>query len=177
MNLATRVRSDALDRRTRAQLRRLSVAVAQYAADHGGQLPAVTPLIDPATADRSPAAAEAAVSMAAARNSADVRRCLGWPTSAAPADDPLIDPWGTPIAFMPRQNPLVGMAAGDRPFFVSAGPDRRFLTRADNRYSYDYADDAPAAVAGSGVGGAGGVRSRGAGEQGGEEQGSGGAGG
>jgi hypothetical protein len=29
------------------------------------------------------------------------------------------------------------MALGDRPFFVSAGPDRRFLTREDNLYSYE----------------------------------------
>jgi type II secretory pathway pseudopilin PulG len=49
----------------------------------------------------------------------------------------LRDPWGTPIAYLPRYDPRVGMAAGDRPFFFSAGPDRRFLTREDNVYSYE----------------------------------------
>jgi prepilin-type N-terminal cleavage/methylation domain-containing protein len=47
------------------------------------------------------------------------------------------DTWGTPILFMPRQHPQVGLALGDRFFFVSAGPDRQFLTRGDNLYSYD----------------------------------------
>src|SRR5947208_2853468 len=43
----------------------------------------------------------------------------------------LHDPWGSPIVFMPRQHPLIGLAPIDKPFFFSAGPDRRFLTRDD----------------------------------------------
>jgi type II secretory pathway pseudopilin PulG len=58
----------------------------------------------------------------------------------------LHDPWGSPIVFMPRQHPLIGMAPGDRFFFFSAGPDRRFLTRDDNLYSYEDPPE-PAAVA------------------------------
>ena len=134
VNLANRERSDALDRRTRRQLQRLAVAVGRYAAAHGGALPAVTPLVDP---DPTAELSERAVHSAAVLNADAVRRALGWPPPADPSTDPLADPWGTPIAFMPRQSPLIGMAPGDRFFFVSAGPDRQFLTRADNVYSYD----------------------------------------
>ena len=49
----------------------------------------------------------------------------------------VLDAWGSPIAYMPSQHPLIGMAAGDRSFFFSAGPDRRYLTRQDNLYSYE----------------------------------------
>lgn len=62
------------------------------------------------------------------------------------------DAWGTPVAFV-RRIPVApsggeaeragwaggafGMSPGDAPFFVSAGPDRRFSTRGDNLYSYE----------------------------------------
>ena len=77
----------------------------------------------------------------------------------------LADAWGHPIVFMPDQHPAIGMAPlrtyesnnpqggsatpapGDRDdaatirerssFFVSAGPDGRYLTREDNLYSYE----------------------------------------
>lgn len=49
----------------------------------------------------------------------------------------LRDAWGRPMALMPQQFPAVGMAPDDTPFLVSAGPDGRFLTLADNIYSYD----------------------------------------
>lgn len=49
----------------------------------------------------------------------------------------LHDAWGRPIALLPRQVSAVGMAPEDGPFLVSAGPDGRFLTLADNIYSYD----------------------------------------
>jgi hypothetical protein len=49
----------------------------------------------------------------------------------------LRDVWGVPIVFMPGRHPQVGMAPQDAPFFVSAGPDRRFRTRDDNLYSYE----------------------------------------
>ena len=49
----------------------------------------------------------------------------------------LRDAWGTPIVFMPAMHPAIGMALGNRPFFVSAGPDRKFRTRDDNLYSYE----------------------------------------
>lgn len=49
----------------------------------------------------------------------------------------LRDAWGTPIVFMPAMHPAIGMALGNRPFFLSAGPDRRFRTLEDNLYSYE----------------------------------------
>lgn len=49
----------------------------------------------------------------------------------------LPDAWGTPIVFMPHQHPAVGMAMENRPFFVSAGPDRLFHTPEDNLFSYE----------------------------------------
>jgi hypothetical protein len=53
----------------------------------------------------------------------------------------LRDAWGSPIVFMPGQHSLIGMApsrsGGDEAFFFSAGPDRKYLTREDNLYSYD----------------------------------------
>ncbi len=69
------------------------------------------------------------------------------------------DAWGTPIVFMQAMHPAIGMALENRPFFFSAGPDRKFRTLEDNLYSYEQptAGD-PAAGAGQGQadGGAGG---------------------
>jgi type II secretory pathway pseudopilin PulG len=145
VNLSARLRDDALQRRTRGQLQQLTAAVARYAADHDGRLPEVTPLVDPAAAvvapaDVTPTGDPPAVTERARQNRADVRRALGLGEPAPGGPDPLTDPWGSPIVLLPRQNPAIGMAPGDRFFFVSAGPDRRFLTRADNLYSYDYVD-------------------------------------
>ena len=47
------------------------------------------------------------------------------------------DAWGNPVGFLPSQNPRIGMAPQNQPFFFSAGPDGRFLTRQDNLYSYE----------------------------------------
>ena len=49
----------------------------------------------------------------------------------------LRDAWGTPLVFMPGQHPAIGMALGNKPFFFSAGPDRKFRTLEDNLYSYE----------------------------------------
>lgn len=54
-----------------------------------------------------------------------------------PQTPSLRDAWGTPIVFIPRTHPILGMAPRDAPFFLSAGPDRKFLTLADNLYSYE----------------------------------------
>lgn len=54
-----------------------------------------------------------------------------------PMTPSLRDAWGTPIVFIPRTHPILGMAPRDAPFFLSAGPDRKFLTLADNLYSYE----------------------------------------
>jgi hypothetical protein len=47
------------------------------------------------------------------------------------------DAWGMPIVFMPRMHRQIGMAPGQPWFFFSAGPDRQYLTRDDNQYSYE----------------------------------------
>jgi hypothetical protein len=47
------------------------------------------------------------------------------------------DAWGTPIVFMPSMHRQIGMAPGQEWFFFSAGPDRQYLTRDDNQYSYE----------------------------------------
>jgi type II secretory pathway pseudopilin PulG len=53
----------------------------------------------------------------------------------------LRDAWGSPIVFMPAAHRWIGIAPteGDEDayFFFSAGPDRKFLTRDDNLYSYE----------------------------------------
>lgn len=55
-----------------------------------------------------------------------------------PYDDGTVrDAWGTPIVFMPAMHRLIGMAPGNDWFFFSAGPDRQYLTRGDNQYSYE----------------------------------------
>jgi type II secretory pathway pseudopilin PulG len=46
------------------------------------------------------------------------------------------DAWGSPIVFMSQMNPVIGMNPKGW-FFFSAGPDRQYLTREDNLYSYD----------------------------------------
>lgn len=59
------------------------------------------------------------------------------PPSFFAEDDTLSDAWGTPIVFMPGLHPAVGMAMQNRPFFLSAGPDRLFRTQEDNLFSYE----------------------------------------
>ena len=46
------------------------------------------------------------------------------------------DAWGSPIVFMPRDHPAIGMAAKGW-FFLSAGPDRQYTSKQDNIYSYE----------------------------------------
>jgi hypothetical protein len=55
----------------------------------------------------------------------------------------LHDAWGGPVVFMTHQHPSIGMAPGDRPFFFSAGPDGRYLSREDNLYSYESGQELP----------------------------------
>jgi len=61
------------------------------------------------------------------------------------------DAWGNAVAYLPHQNPSIGMASQNQPFFFSAGPDGRYLTRQDNLYSYEqlrsgFMTDLPAPV-------------------------------
>jgi hypothetical protein len=141
-NLARSVRVGSATEVTKDLLRKLDDAVGRYQRRTGG-LPVVTPLI-PTTG----AAQEAAIRRNAARNNKEIVAALranGDLDGAALADLPvtlysdgqLRDAWGSPIVFLPRFDRLIGMALKDRPFFVSAGPDRKFLTLEDNFYSYE----------------------------------------
>ena len=49
----------------------------------------------------------------------------------------LRDPWGTPIVYMAPHSANIGIAPQNRRFFLSAGPDRSFITLVDNLYSYE----------------------------------------
>ena len=49
----------------------------------------------------------------------------------------LRDAWGSPLVFMPSGALNVTIAPQNRPFFFSAGPDRKFATVVDNLYSYE----------------------------------------
>ncbi len=139
VSLARYVRSRSAEDLTRDLLARLDRTMAQYVQRAGGLPPVGFP---PADLDE-PAIGRWAM----AANVQFVRSLRGqMDLSAGPLaelpifiyDQRLIrDTWGTPVLFMPRQHPQIGLALGDRFFFVSAGPDRQFLTRDDNLYSYD----------------------------------------
>lgn len=163
IDLANRVRRDSSQRLTRQLLRQCMNLMTDYVARNGGALPPITPLLSAAGAVPD----EASLQQAAARNNADFVRVLrgslppGAPPVGSAAAEPasggpaigafaglplglfdertLHDPWGSPIVFMPHQNPLIGLAPGDAFFFFSAGPDRQYLTRQDNLYSYEAA--------------------------------------
>jgi type II secretory pathway pseudopilin PulG len=49
----------------------------------------------------------------------------------------LRDAWGSPVALVPSASAKLGAAPGNAPFFMSAGPDRKYLTLSDNIYSYE----------------------------------------
>ena len=144
INLSNRVRRESADKLTRQMLARLTVIMAAYQQQNDGDLPPTTPLID-----LSHVTNETTLQMSARQNSADFVRYLKLKSIASdksPGDDVwagslndsvLEDPWGSPIVFMPEQNPAIGMAPSDAFFFFSAGPDRQFLTREDNVYSYE----------------------------------------
>ena len=97
----------------------------------GAHVPQMPALIRPATPATAPSP----------ERGTDAESDEGSPPPEAPAVTldaaPFFDAWGSPVVFLPRQHPKIGMSAGDRPFFVSPGPDRRYLTREDNLYSYE----------------------------------------
>jgi len=156
IDTANRVRRSSADQLTRKILGQLSLLMDNYYTTNGKHPPPVFPLIE----QDSPTVLEESLLQAnARRNNADFIRALrtqfelssnqGSPASTRPLDifsglplslydeASLHDPWGSPIVFMPRQHPLIGLPIGERFFFFSAGPDRQFLTRGDNLYSYE----------------------------------------
>jgi prepilin-type N-terminal cleavage/methylation domain-containing protein len=144
VNLASSVRVQYATDVTKDLLRTLDNAVNQY-RERYGILPAVTPLIPP-----TGTVTEEVLRKNARQNNLDIVRALRTSNDLAGAtldklpvtlysssDGALRDAWNSPIVFMPRFDRLIGMALRDRPFFVSAGPDRKFLTLEDNFYSYE----------------------------------------
>jgi hypothetical protein len=82
-----------------------------------------------------------------ARNPAEVhesamRNAESWANFLGVAPAARFDPWGMPVVLIDGPHPLLGMAPHLRAFFMSAGPDGRYFTLADNVYGYDIAPGA-----------------------------------
>ena len=156
VSLARDVRTRSADRLTKDLLRRLDELVRQYqarlprnlSAEERAKYPIVRPLFDTLPPE------EAHLRENALANNRELIRCLKSQVdlSGTKFNDlsianynevNLVDSWGSPVVYMPHQHPLIGMAAGDRWFFFSAGPDRKYLTRQDNLYSYESGPAAP----------------------------------
>ena len=153
VSLARDVRTRSAERLTKDLLARLDTLVDQYRRplrnlpnEQWRLYPAVQPLI--ATDDERAAANELLLRASAGANNRELVRTLKSQMDLASGvfsdlsianynEVNVLDAWGSPIVYMPSQHPLVGMAAGDRSFFFSAGPDRKYLTRQDNLYSYE----------------------------------------
>ncbi|WP_428937566.1 hypothetical protein [Fontivita pretiosa] len=154
VSLARDVRRRSAEQLTRSLLQRLEAALEQYFKNNSGQLPPVEPLFaDRAVPDL------AGLEDAGRRNNRQLVAILKMDARLRARDvgsgvDPfqdlpisvydhysIRDAWGSPIVFMPGQHPLIGMAPSkmgqDQAFFFSAGPDRNYLTRDDNLYSYE----------------------------------------
>lgn len=146
VNLARHVRGRSADALTGRLLAELEATIAQYEGPQWSafqrDLAAVPDLAVPGDASMS----EESLRMRAAENSrqfvAVCRRHLGQNVfSHLPLslfDGSVVrDAWGTPVVFMRRGAPNVAIAPQDRWFFLSAGPDRKFRTVADNLYGYE----------------------------------------
>ena len=166
VSLTRRVRSEAAFSLARRELLELEDALSAYRRDFG-RLPDVPPLVPRGTtAPATQAAAtltdadEPLLRERAATTIAAVVRALGLGTGASGDSlsplagltamefdgTTLLDPWGRPIAYLKGGRAEFGIAAGDAPFFFSAGPDGRYLTREDNLYSYEVPNSAPPPV-------------------------------
>jgi len=146
VSLARRVRAQSARALTESVLLKLDVLMSQY-VNRNHQLPVVSSFVPESTRDGE-RPEEPLLQRSALRNNRELVRVLRGQVDLAGGtfaelpislydEATLRDAWGTPIVFMPRFNQAVGMAPGDRYFFVSAGPDGHFLTRDDNLYSYE----------------------------------------
>jgi hypothetical protein len=137
VSLARHVRSRSAEELTRRILVNLHSAMLEYTRQHG--TPAIESFIDNKPTD------EASLLNAAEANNKKVVAFFKMHKDLSakalrdlPYDDGTVrDAWGTPIVFMPAMHRLIGMAPGNDWFFFSAGPDRQYLTRDDNQYSYE----------------------------------------
>jgi type II secretory pathway pseudopilin PulG len=159
VSLARNVRDRSAHQLTHDLLRQLTQLIDEYREDYGRQLPPVASII-PARMQIRPDETQLA-DLAKINNEQMVKALrpglarLDRSSDAGPGSllgqlplavyDGLTlrDAWGSPIVFMPEQHHLIGMAPkgeqGGTHFFFSAGPDRQYLTRDDNLYSYETA--------------------------------------
>lgn len=146
VSLSNFVRNTSATDLTVTLLRKLDEQLQVYHQKYDGHWPAA-PVFDP-----KPEQTEVSLAKIARQNNEAIVRALGTTTNLSttvfaelpssvydPETQTLRDAWGNPIVFMQRMHPAIGMALDDRPFFFSAGPDRRYLTREDNLYSYESA--------------------------------------
>lgn len=146
VSLARYVRRRSAEDLTRKILVNLHLAMAEYRREHGQ--PNLPSPVDPqANLD------ENALFTTAEENNRQIVRFFRADKSLSDKafkDLPLSifdsatvrDAWGMPIVYMPTMHRQIGQSPGEW-FFFSAGPDRQYLTRVDNQYSYE-ALEAPA---------------------------------
>jgi prepilin-type N-terminal cleavage/methylation domain-containing protein len=149
VSLARDVRNRSATELTEDVLVKVERLVWQYASKNGGHVPDVPAVIPPGTAVVS----EEAIRDIAWKNNeqfvkslrrmAVMSREFGDLPVSMYDETNLKDSWGRPIVMMSGMHPAIGMAAGNRPFLFSAGPDGRYLTRDDNLYSYDSSKAGP----------------------------------
>jgi hypothetical protein len=146
VSLARHVRARSADTLTRDLLVRLDRELAKR-PELLIELNRVPLLVDTASESHD----EAALQRAAAENSRAFVRVWRMGTGGVVVRDQpvsiydeatLRDAWGTPIVYVAAGKPNVGIAPQGRAFFLSAGPDRRFITLLDNLYSYEYSGGA-----------------------------------
>jgi len=156
VSLARYVRERSSQALSKKLLRQLDVAMTECVARHGGTIPATSafppPQIESSTGGRALETRpfdRGLLRDAALLNNRGAVRALEAEGEVArqalsdlPAsiyhDGTLYDAWGTPIVFMATKHPLVGTAPRSKTyFFFSAGPDRDYLSRFDNLYSYE----------------------------------------
>jgi type II secretory pathway pseudopilin PulG len=143
VDLARYVRNDSSVKLTKQLLYQCDVLLAQYQQHHGRKLPSIALFASP-----NEKLDEMTLQQRAVENSREfvavLRREAGGETElfgglpdSVYNDAALNDAWGSPIVYMPSMHREIGIAPQDRPFFFSAGPDRRYLTQDDNLYSYE----------------------------------------
>lgn len=140
VSLARDVRTRSAQELSRDLLARLDGAILAY-HQRAGALPPVQPLdpnLDEGVVQRHASVTNLQV-IRALRTQMDLTAALGELPLFIYDQRMVRDSWGSPVLFLPTHHPDIGLGVGDRPFFVSAGPDRQFLTRDDNLYSYEMA--------------------------------------
>ena len=142
VSLARYVRKQLAVEVTKDLLHKLDELMTRYHQRHD-VYPKVTPFAGP-----GPLPAEETLRQQAMRNNRDFVLALridgllaedsfgGLPQTIY-NDATLRDAWGSPIVFMTTMREGIGMAPQDKPFFFSAGDDRRYRTLQNNLYSYE----------------------------------------